>query len=329
MFRWLFHILFWLTWIFYPLISRGDNEEFQQFYIAILPVVLSNIPLFLLNSNWLIPYVFRKRGIGIYLLGLLVLVLSFSVLQYYGKRWLAFDHMQRFHNDFAWTVIILTFLSAISTGYGFIIYLLEQEKTQQEERQERLQSEVSFLRSQISPHFIFNILNSIVYLIRSRSEQAEAVTLQLSELMRYMLYDSRHGQVPLDMELNYLKNYIDLQKMRFEEDVVISQVTEGTPGAQTIEPMLLIPFVENAFKHGIGLIADPTIAIFIRIEAHQLDFKVVNKIAPETATTKDGSSGIGLRNVRRRLDLLYPGKYHLDIKDDDGNFVANLSLELR
>jgi LytS/YehU family sensor histidine kinase len=220
------------------------------------------------------------------------------------------------------------FVTAVSTGYAMVIYMLEGEKSVREERQERMQSELSFLRSQISPHFIFNILNSIVYLIRSKSPLAEPVTIKLSELMRYMLYESNDAQIPLEKEVSYLENYVELQKIRFEEDVEIRLNIEGEAGSQLIEPMLMIPFVENAFKHGVGLVVAPLIDIDLKFSENEMTFKVRNKITPETEADKDSSSGIGLQNVRRRLELLYPGAHRLELNRTDEWFVAGLWLAL-
>ena len=328
LFRWVFHLVLWTIWIGLPFVTAPD-ERFRRFSMALIPVTLTNIPLFLLNSDWLIPRVFRRRGLGVYLLSLLGLVAVFAVFQLFMKEWVIPPDLIKRHRDVFWAVVPVLFVTAISTGYGFIVYLLAEEKARQEEQQERLQSEVSFLRSQISPHFIFNVLNSIVYLIRSRSALAEPVTFKLSELMRYMLYESADAQVPLEKEVEYLKNYVELQKIRFEEDVDIRLHIAGSPAGsgQVIEPMLLIPFVENAFKHGVGLVSKPVIDIVLKINGKSLFFSVSNKIGPETPADKDGSSGIGLRNVRRRLELLYPDKHALEITGTDGLFVVQLELQ--
>lgn len=328
LFHLIFHLVFWTVWIFFPLVNAGSNEDFRRFYWAIFPVVLTNIPLFLLNSEWLIPQVFRRRGLPVYLLALFALIAFFSVVHLLLKEWLVPPDLVRRKLDIFWAVVPVVFLTAISTGYGFITYLLQQEKLRQEEQQERLQSELSFLRSQISPHFIFNILNSIVYLIRSGSALAEPVTIKLSELMRYMLYESGGAQVTLDKEADYLKNYIELQRIRFEEDVDIRFTIVGNSGSQAIEPMLMIPFVENAFKHGVGLIAEPVIDISLEISERGLCFSVKNKLTPESDQERDGSSGIGLRNVQRRLELLYPENHRLEVSKADGWFIVNLNLQL-
>ncbi|RMG20495.1 MAG: histidine kinase [Bacteroidetes bacterium] len=322
----IFHLLLWTVWIGLPIINAGDNERFRLFSLWMIPVSLTNIPLFLINSEWLIPRIYRQKGVAAYLFSLILLAAAFSVLQYFMKDWIIPDEL-RFHRlAVFWTVVPVIFVLAISTGYGFIMELNKQEKIRQEEQQERLKSELSFLRSQISPHFIFNILNSIVYLIRSKSELAETVTIKLSELMRYMLYTSEAGQVPLHTELEYLKNYIALQKIRFGEDVDIQFNIEGAEAGQHIEPMLMIPFVENAFKHGVGMIEQAKIDIFIKFDETSLVFLVTNKLSPQASEDKDASSGIGIRNVKRRLELLYPDRHQLDIRQEQGLFRVELRL---
>ncbi len=278
LFRWLFVLLFWGIWLFSPFLnSDEEHNDFLQYWVKMMPVTLTNIPLFFLNSEWLIPQVFRKRGVGWYLVSLVGLAAAFIVLQQVMSVYLRPCH---FHVEFRHTFPAL-FAIAVSTGYGLLGYMVAQDKNREQERQERLQSELSFLRSQISPHFIFNILNSIVYLIRTKSDLAEPVTIKLSELMRYMLYESGGEQIPLAKETEYLENYIELQRVRFGEDVDIRFAREGQLGSQPIEPMLMIPFVENAFKHGVGMVQDPFIEINLQTTDKSLTFSVVNKVSPE------------------------------------------------
>ena len=324
----IFHLVFWTIWIAFPFVTNPGNERFREFSIAMLPVTLTQIPLFLLNSEWLIPKVYRKQGVGTYLIYLLLLLILYSTAQLILKEWIVPDALLRRHWDVFWSVVPALFILAISTGYGFIFYQIKQDQAAQEAKQEHLKSELSFLRSQISPHFIFNILNSIVYLIRSKSSQAESVTIQLSELMRYMLYEASDDQVPIEKEIEYLKNYIELQRIRFGDDVEIKVAIEGQPSNQLIEPMLLIPFVENSFKHGVGLIKDPIIEIILNIHGQHLEFQVKNRITPDSSDAKDRDSGIGLKNVKRRLELLYPNLHNLDIHSSGTWFEVNLNLEL-
>lgn len=325
--RWLILTVFWGVWLGMPFLSQDDDERHRQFMWKIFPVTLMNIPLFFLNTELLIPKILRKRGIGPYLVSLLGLILLFVVIESLMKNTLLSCYNINFTTHVGKSLFYVLFITAISTGYGLMTHLVREEQSRQMERQERLQSELSFLRSQISPHFIFNILNSIVYLIRSRSELAEPVTIKLSELMRYMLYESADALIPLEKELGYLNNYVELQKIRFEEDVEIRMNIEGAVGGQIIEPMLMIPFVENAFKHGVGLVADPTIEINLNISDNKLHFSVRNKVAPGSAEVKDNSSGIGLKNVQRRLELLYPDSHRLELTRTEEWFNAELWLE--
>ena len=327
LFKILFLVLFFGIWLGWPFLNPSTDPKRDYFFKHVLfPVSLLNIPLFFINTHLLIPNILRKKSIGSYLLSLLIVAVVFVFIIATLKKSLG-DNRGSFI-DFR-SVLQVLFVLAISTGYGLITYMAEQDKAKQDQQKERLQSELSFLRSQISPHFIFNILNSIVYLIRSKSDNAESVTIKLSELMRYMLYESDDMQVPLSKELDYLKNYIELQKVRFEEDVAINLSIEGNAGSQMIEPMLLIPFVENAFKHGVGMIIEPIIVIEASCGIKFFHYAVKNKIAPEIAENKDNSSGIGLKNVKRRLELLYPEAHELSIKQENGWFNVDLQIQLR
>lgn len=324
----IFHICLWGIWLYLPLSNTRDEDLYNRTIMILGYIVLEHIPMFFFNTEWLIPKILHKKGATPYFWALMVLILVMGVWNDFLSDTLRqfLSHDKRPKGSYFWSFVAPIFVAAISTGYSLFSYVVKEEKLKQEKQQERLQSELSFLRSQISPHFIFNILNSIVYLIRSKSSLAEPVTIKLSELMRYMLYESDNAQIPLDKELAYLNNYIELQKVRFEEDVDIQLHTDGVATTQIIEPMLMIPFVENAFKHGVGMVLDPIIDVSLKITETDLSFSVRNKIAPESSEDKDMSSGIGLKNVKRRLELLYPNAHHLDIKNDGDWFEVNLNL---
>lgn len=318
---------FWAIWIALPFFMLdGDDTRHRTLFTKILPASLSNILLFFLLAEWLGPYLLRRKQVKTFLLTVLGLSAFFLLFQGFLKNWLLMPDNKGVLFHLFRSIIHVFFAAAFGTGYALVQHTLGEEKSQQEERQERLRSELSFLRSQISPHFIFNILNSIVYLIRSKSPQAEPATLQLSALMRYMLYESNDTQIPLEKEVGYLKSYVELQKIRFEEDVEIRLNVAGEISGQVIEPMLMIPFVENAFKHGVGLIESPLIDISVNITEKKIFFAVRNKITPDTPEDKDNSSGIGLQNVRRRLELLYPNAYTLKISEQEEWFEARLSI---
>lgn len=214
--------------------------------------------------------------------------------------------------------------------YKLIVDKIAYDKKQKEIVAEQLSIKLKFLRSQISPHFIFNVLTNLVSLARKRSEQLEPALIMLSDLMRYMLYESDEKKVPLSREIEYLKSYIELQKLRFGYDVEIeTNITlSENDTQQSIEPMLLIPFVENAFKHGMG-VDDSLIQIYLAVNNHKLEFDVKNKFDDDEYESKDASSGIGLENVRSRLMLLYPKEHTLEIKKENNLFHIHLTLQLK
>lgn len=323
-----FHVVLWTLWVAYPFISGPDDEKFKRYAVAVIPVTLSHIPFFLFNAHWLIPKIYKKSGIGPYLFSLTILTICATVLQTTFKEFIVPEELMRRHWNFSWMLMGTLFSMGVSTAYGFFFHLQEREKAMKEVQEEQLKSELSFLRSQISPHFIFNVLNSLVYLIRNKPNLAETVTIRLSELMRYMLYESSDAQVVLKRELDYLKNYVELQKIRFEEDVEIILRIDTSDADYNIEPMLIIPFVENAFKHGIGMIESPVIDINLSTNNDKLKLVVKNKIIDGNHDEKDPSSGIGLKNVKRRLELLYPQSHTLQLENNGEWFVTILDLQL-
>lgn len=200
------------------------------------------------------------------------------------------------------------------------------EAGRKEQENEKLKSELSFLRSQVSPHFMFNVLNSLASLARKKSDQVEEAIIQLSQLMRYSLYHT-DKKVTLEQEAEYLNNYIELQKLRFGASVEMRFHVDIVQRDVLIEPMLLVPFVENAFKHGVGLMADPVITITLNASGDTIHFAVRNRFTMSPTEVKDASSGIGLQNVRRRLDLLYKDHYTLNIYATKENwFITELTI---
>ena len=191
-----------------------------------------------------------------------------------------------------------------------------------------MKTELSFLRSQINPHFIFNMLNNLVALEQMKSPELGPTILKLSSLMQYMLYDTDEEKVELNKEVEYLQSYIDLQKQRFGTKVPVKVSLDVPGGFYEIEPMLLIPFVENAFKHGVGMIDRPCIEINLKVREGVLYFAVRNRYNPASSEIKDKSSGIGLGNVSRRLDLLYEKQHVLLVSHGEGWFTISLQLNL-
>ncbi|MBV7531857.1 sensor histidine kinase [Chitinophaga sp. sic0106] len=200
------------------------------------------------------------------------------------------------------------------------------EKQREELKVEKLNAELKFLKSQINPHFLFNCLNTIYSLAHKRSDQTEHAILKLSTIMRYMIYDANVARVRLEQELKYLSDYIDIQRLRLPKDIAVSYNVHGSTMDLVIEPMLLVPFVENAFKHGISYAEPSFINIDISIEVNMIRLIVKNSHFKERVAER---GGIGLQNVMKRLELLYPDDHHLDIRDAGNEFIVDLKLLLK
>lgn len=190
---------------------------------------------------------------------------------------------------------------------------------------EHLRTELSFLHMQINPHFLFNSLNTIYGLSLKKSDNAPKAVLKLSQLLRYMIEETGHNTVPLDQEVTYLHNFIELQKMRSGPSLTVSFEVEGDINGANIAPMLLLPFVENAFKYGLNNSLESPIHISLRVSKEQIAFSVSNK---KFENMERHSSGIGIPNVQRRLELLYPGKHILTIEDAADTYLVKLIITL-
>lgn len=192
-----------------------------------------------------------------------------------------------------------------------------------------LRTELNFLRSQINPHFLFNILNNLTSLARKKSDLVEPAIVNLSQLMRYMLYESDDNKVSILKEIDYLSSYIDLQLLRFGDEVTVKFDLTGEFEHCTIGPMLLISLVENAFKHGAGIFGPTTIFITLKMLpcGQKLYFSVINDVT-QTENNIPVNSGIGLKNLHRRLDILYPGKHDLNIIRSGLLFISELTIDL-
>jgi hypothetical protein len=226
-------------------------------------------------------------------------------------------------------LFIFIIVFGLSIAYFFLKEWSRTEKMRSELAAVQLDTEVKFLKSQVNPHFLFNTLNNLFSMAQGKGneELADGIS-KLSGMMRYMIYESNEENVPLKKEIDYLENCILLNKLRYADDEV--KVVFNYP-AQTegvlVAPMLFIPFVENAFKHGVLIGHTSQINIAISLTGGQLIFSCENN-SYNVKKMEDEKSGIGLENVRRRLDLVYPGKHKLMIDSENGRFNVNLEIDL-
>jgi two-component system LytT family sensor kinase len=289
------------------------------------------IALFYLNAYLLIPKLIYHRKLVSYILLQLLIILSISVSFGYLFKFHSMGNGNRFPMPLLFNVFPFLFVQAGSLAFRMIVDKIKEEKLMKEKENEGLKTELSFLRSQISPHFIFNVLNNMVSLARKKSDLLEPSLIRLSGLMRYMLYESDETRVLLSKEIEYLQSYIDLQTQRFGNDIIIIVDIEMSDDNYFIEPMLLIPFVENAFKHSASSIYKPTIAIGLKMIEGVLNLTVQNHFDStfnDSMSTVDPTSGIGLNNVKRRLSLLYGNNHSLLITANNGIYIVSLQITL-
>lgn len=347
-------LLLWLGFVLLPFLSPSQNVPQYVHRNFIRHIFFSNILLllvFYVHAYGLYPLKKRNKGLLWYFLG----IVGFLLIYVYLSRLLAGfrlppagpvhmgpppaihpphePHREFFpHPGPPWNPggRLLPFLFVIILSYCYCIVRdnTKREKALKDNENEHLKTELTFLRSQVSPHFMFNVLNSMVSLARKQSPLLETSLINLSNLMRYMLYESNGKLVSLTTEIEYLKNYIDLQLLRYGDSVKLNLYLNGNPSHFTIEPMLLIPFVENSFKHGIAMVEDPLIDISLKIlPTGVLQFTVVNSVSTTEDQSEDGI-GIGLSNVKRRLMLLYPRNHQLKITNDKKIFSIELQIKL-
>lgn len=336
--KFMLHIMVWLFLItLFTFVATGGFESSKGIYILFIGLSLSNIAVFYLTLYFLIPLTLDKRKFFLWLLGSLAIMIAFLAIKYgfsfyiykisglkmmTNTKEMSFSEPERLLLS---TFITNGFFVFLSTVYKFTIdwFFNEREKTELE--RQRLTAELAFLKSQINPHFLFNSLNNIYSLAYQKSEATPDAILKLSEIMRYMLYESNDNRVALEKEIAYLQSFIELQKLRFKGKAHVILEVEGQIQNQNIVPLILISFVENAFKHGLATDKDYPININISVFEDNLLFTIKNK---KNELNKDQTGGIGMVNVVRRLDLTYPEKYKLSVENREHEYFSELYLNL-
>jgi len=278
------------------------------------------------------PLFIGKRYIKALLLTSLVFVITigwrYIIEFWFFKPVLGFDNYNGNINAKYYIINALGYYFPRYFVYGLMYFFVESwyktKQNQQELQKEKAAAELTFLRSQINPHFLFNSINDIYSLTYQQSKQAPVALLKLSEILRYMLREGNADTMLLQNEVKYLENVIELQRISAKGKAYIDLNIEGYIGTQKIATLLLIAFVENAFKHGVLSDADNPVKINLQAMPDKIYFTVQNK---KNRDEKDKTAGIGLSNVRRRLELIYPGTHHLTIDDKDEYYTVNLELQ--
>jgi len=344
----LYHIPFWfayhLTWWS---ITIGNpfavvSNLASPYFIKFLFYVIFQALAVYFNLYFLIPRYLEKSRFAAYISFLTITVVITAVLivtGYYASSLLSGQTMEQLYdlkkNYFSYFFLVNSLPSTVaSTTLAMSIKLaknwLQTQRRQQLLEKEKLETELKFLKNQFNPHYLFNTINSIFFLIHKNPDRASASLAKFSELLRYQLYECNDLQISLDKETGYLENFIELEKLRQNNNMEISvNLNHTRDNDAVIAPFILMTFVENAFKHVSKHTDKPNwIKIELLLRRQQLQLIVCNSSAPGERTAIPYYGGIGLENVQRRLDLIYPGKYQLDVENKGEIFETRLVLQL-
>lgn len=322
----LFQALVWFLFIAAPFLNKNEPYHSHNFVTQYVLKQIICILLFYGNYFFLIPRILKNKGVGVYTLyALLAITLSF-----FACNFLEYVYIRPSNAPIIiiFTIIPIVQIYAISTTFRLVLDYFTQIKAQQKLEEQNRSAELNFLRSQINPHFLFNTLNNINALIRLQPTEAEKAVGTLSELMRYMLQSGKDSKIEIGKELQYLKNYIALQKLRLQKNFNLQIDLKASDEHLLIEPLLLISFVENTFKHGVSGENDDFISIKVEANEAELIIETKNKLL-QLANTNEIASGIGLNNVKKRLELAYPKKYSFHTSSNNGIYSTYLNIQLK
>lgn len=344
----LYHIPFWIIYHYiWWVVALGNPVKvvealFTTSVIKFLFYVIWQALAVYFNLYFLVPRYLEKGKYLLFLVLLLLTIIATAALivpGYYIVAWASGKTVEEFFGPgnygffhmllggpLSSTVAAMTFAMSIKLAKNW----LQTQRRQQMLEKEKLETELNFLKYQFNPHFLFNSINSIFFLIHKNPDMASASLAKFSELLRHQLYECNDHQIPLSKEIAYLENFIELEKLRQSDNLeVVFEVQERLEGQPGIAPFILMTFMENAFKHVSRHQQEGNwIRGALQFDQARLIFNLSNSISKETSTEVVRYGGIGLKNVRRRLDLIYPGKYRLDTWVDADQFVVLFEVEL-
>lgn len=333
--RVVYHSILWMIYITVMLIinySGPDNLRITLTNVLIHVVFL--VALVYINLYYFIPQYLSKKQILSYFLLLafativatpLELICLFWNMSGYNEARLYLIQNQSMH------FLFMFFITSSSTVLKIAKEWLLQERIKKDLENKNLQSELSFLKSQINPHFLFNTLNSLYALTLKKSDKAPEIVLRLSEMMRYMLYESNEKKVDLQREVQYIENYLELERIRYGDKAEISFEYSGESSEKyKVPPLLFIPFLENAFKHGLSnSLSEGYVRANMLVAEGEIQFDIVNSKSKDPKDERYYQGGIGLTNIKRRLDLIFGKYYDLKIKDEENAYNVSLNIDLQ
>jgi hypothetical protein len=326
------HIIFWVCIVFYFAWGFGLAKNTREGFLYSLLYLPGNLLMTYTLLYFLTPvYLVRKKYIYFFT-GLLLLLIICSCYAVFANMLMGVSP-----GNFKQTSVdtgqnVLPFINV--AGIAFSIKFLENWRMQRRQttvaQNAQLQAELELLKAQVHPHFLFNTLNNLYSHTLEQSDLAPGIVLKLSHLLRFMLYESKSPEIPLKTEVHIIQSYMELEQVRYGNRLDVSFVCRGELNDKKIAPLLLLPFVENAYKHGPSQQIDLCwISFDLAVEDNMIRFKLINSFdADEGIKTEMNKGGMGLQNVKRRLELIYPNKYSLDIRAEDNMFIVNLDLQI-
>ncbi|HEY3402306.1 MAG TPA: histidine kinase [Ohtaekwangia sp.] len=328
----LLHLSFWcvyLSFFVYQITSRRREVELEEALVHGIFHVAFNMIVAYLNYFVFLPRFLERKNVGRYLLEFFIPFIVLMFIRVHLQRYMVDGYSHKVDYFYSSTFVI----QAGATSLFIVLFVamlrfakdwFEFEARKKTIENEKLTAELSFLKEQINPHFLFNTLNNLYYLAYSQSPNTPEVIAKLSQMMRYMIYDTNQPKVLLSKEIEYMQNYISLERLRLNDQIPIDFKIGGKYDDVRITPLILITFLENAFKHGVG---GPKAWVKLSIQMHENTciFSVENS---KNTGLDPGKSGIGLLNVQRRLELSYPEQYSLNVQDLSDRYAIKLQLQL-
>lgn len=321
----LIHLSVWAVFIFLVIVQLGGEGD-AHWLTTITGFITTCLSVFYSHFYLLSHYAGKKKRWGYFLLlAGIVLIGPVPFLAFHHKAlatWPLFLEYYRIHLVSTVPIfLVLSWLARITENL-----VLNTIRKEQLEKQ-AVEAELHSLKSQINPHFLFNTLNNIHTLVYKQAPAAPDAVLQLASLMRYMIYESNSYTVPLSREIDYLRDYISLQQLRYKNSPVVDLQVEGEMESCNIAPLLFIHLLENAYKHSPARLEPGDLKVKVKLKEDSLIFSVQNPIGKRLATTLEDPGGIGLPNVRKRLLLIYPDQHTLTIQNTGETFTAMLTIQ--
>ncbi len=330
------HIIFWIVYMaIFTFVEGGYQNNFDEAFMLEASYLPSRIILVYFNYFILLPRFLLRRKYERYLSYTVVTILVATMIQrllsFYIVNPLVFPDWDQgpFFQAFriAQAGMIITSPMIFLIGMTVVIRWAGSEKKVQELAREKVETELKYLRNQVNPHFFFNTLNNLYGLAQEKSDKTPDVVLKLSELMSYMLYETNKPLIQLTREIDYIRNYISLEEQRYQDRFNCNLSIKGEINEVMVPPVMMLPFVENAFKHGINKESEGAwMNIDLKVEGEKLYFKLENSL-PEQREVK-GKGGLGIKNVERRLELLFPHGHTLRYGPESDRYAIELMIDL-